>query len=164
MLISPRPIIKCAAARIEAISAVPYAQGGKVTPAFRRSPIPLSLADESSLQHLAFAVFIDDAPARQSGQDRLQEREVSISARLVVEFAYRLRTMQQTADEDAAWDAAADIGRALLEDWSIANGGPDTVLDGVNTQLDNLGRTRLAADTSWLLVQQSYPILFDLEV
>lgn len=146
-----RAIEEALVARIAALDATPYAQGG--TAQWRESQVPLSvIQDPSSLAHLAFNVWIQNAASGLSRQGELDE--VYVTARLVAAFSFRLRPGNQVADARIATDAAVDLTQAVL---APSAAGPSAVVSFV----DGL-QPALSIDGEWLLVTQTYEVRFDL--
>lgn len=160
-VITPGLILEVAAARLEALDASAWAQGNKVTPAWRESKTALDAASESAFGHLAFTVGFDDAPFETGRYNDFHG--ATVRARLLLGFLYKLRTMGQVTDHRNAWNAARQSIACLASDWTIAvNGRPNTTLDNVNTAPENLGRAAFSADASWIAIRQSLIVTFDL--
>lgn len=139
---------------IEALDASAHSQG-KTATKWHETSIPFTvMQDASSLGHLLFEVWIQDAP--NSGLSRggeSFEQEVTIAARLKVQFTYRLRGTQQKRDARQATVAAHDIVRALMQPWTAC----------VDLLLVNAMTVSLTLDGEWLLIQQDYIAQFALD-
>ena len=143
---------------IEALDASAHSQGDTGA-RWRETSIPFSVAeDASSLGHLLFEVWIQDAPnSTLSRAGEINEQAATIAARLRVLFTYRVRSSQQIRDRRSATGAAHDIVRALMQPWNYDTNGC------VDLLLVNALRVDMTADGEWLLVSQDYIVEFDLD-
>jgi len=153
-------ILETAARRITALDASAWSQAGQATPAWVQAKTPLRLDQESSYGHLRFSVYVSSAPADLNGNDRYDRTR--LNPQLVVEFLYRLRAFDQSADEIEAWKAQEQVTACMIDDWSLSvNGAPDTALDEVNTRVTDHGSPLLTLDGGWVLMRSTYSLSFD---
>lgn len=159
MLNGVATILETAAARIAALDASDWDQGQGV-PAWTKSKTPLRLDQESSYGHLRFSVYVSSAPADINGNDRYDRTR--ISPQLVVEFLYRLRAFDQSADEIAAWKAQEQVTACMIGDWSMSvDSVAGTALDEVDTRVTDHGSPLLTLDGGWVLMRSAYHLSFD---
>ena len=118
------------------------------------------LQGPSSLAHLLFEVWIQDAPnadlsrGAEVGGD---EEQVTISARMKVQVAYRLRNGRQKEDARLATEAARDIVRVLMQPWDYDTTGC------VDLLLINAMSVQLTIDGEYVVFAQDYIVEFDLD-
>jgi hypothetical protein len=160
-------VLEVAAARIAALDASAWEQGSKVTPAWHESKVLIRAdvddLEESAFGHLAFSVFVDDAPGE---EQRFQAMHcASVEPVLVVAFLYRLRVGSQVVDQQAAWGAASQVVAALCPDWNTqVEATAGTTLARTYSRVENAGRAKLSADASWLIVRQQYRLTYELPI
>lgn len=152
--------------RISALDASEFTIG-TVPAKWRESKTPLSvIADSSALGHLAFNVWTQNAPNTNDAdsltwkQDDL-ENQVEVDTRLVVAFAYNLRSGHQTEDTRRATDAAIDVVRAVMAAWDAED---EDAAGSVTIRLVDALQVALSIDGHWMLVTQDYIASFDIDL
>jgi len=149
-----RAIEEALVAQIAALDPSAHQQAG-VADTWHESRVPLSIVDDpSNLGHLAFNVWLEQAPAEPSRQGDLDE--VYVAGQLVVAFAYRLRAGNQVDDARSATDAAHDLVRALMAPTAAG-------VDALVTYVDGL-QPAMADDGEWLFITQHFEVRFDLDL
>lgn len=153
-------------ARIVALDASAFTHGG-VPACWHESKSPLSvMVDASTIAHLSFNVWIQSAPNTNDNrgmtwQDNDVDNDVEIDALMKVAFAFELRSFDQVSDTRDASDAAIDVIRALMAEWTA----DDQVASGaVLLRLLNGYQTGMTLDGQWMLVTQDYIASFDLDL
>lgn len=152
--------------RIAALDASAYTNGQ--TPAtWTESKTPLTvIADSSALGHLNFNVWTQNAPNTNDADsvtykiDPL-ENQAEVDTRVVVAFAYRLRSGLQTEDTRRATDAALDVVRAVMAAWTADD---EDEAGSVTIRLVDALQVALSIDGHWMLVTQDYIASFDIDL
>lgn len=147
---------------LNTINVSKHSQGPSDPAAWHETKIPFSvLEDASNLGHLLFDVWVQDAPnsnLSRGAEFGTDERAVTISARMKVQFTYRLRPSEQKPDARQATVAAEDVVQILMQPWDYdANGCVDLLLINAMT-------VSLTADGQWAMIQQDYIVEFDLDI
>ena len=143
---------------IKALDASKHSQGKRAA-GWRETSVPFTVQQDSvNLGHLLFEVWIQDAPNSDlSRGGEINEQAVTISARMKVQFTYKIRGSQQIKDRRQATVAAHDVVRALMAPWDYDTNGC------VDLLLINAMTVSLTLDGTWLLIQQDYIVEFDLD-
>jgi hypothetical protein len=162
-----RAVEESLVARIAAMDSSAYTLGRRARAKWHESRTPLTvISDPSSLGHLAFNVWIQNAPNDEEARGMVWDagsvdNDVRISARVRVAFAFKLRAASQTKDARIATDAAADVVRAVMAEWDADTAAEFGV---VNMRLVDGLQTSLSLDAHWLLISQDYLAAFDLNL
>lgn len=130
---------------------------------WRETSIPFTVVqDASNLSHLLFHAWIQDSPntGLSLGAEVGEEQQVAVSARMKVQFSYRLRSGQQIPDGRQGTEAAHDIVRVMMQPWNF---DPDNGVGCVDLLLVNAMTVSLTLDGQWLFVEQDYIVEFALD-
>ena len=162
-----RAVEESLVARIAALDSFAYTLGRRARAKWHESRTPLTvISDPSSLGHLAYNVWIQNAPNDEEARGMVWDagsvdNDVRLSARVRVAFAFKLRAASQTKDARIATDAAADVVRAVMAEWDAETAAEFGV---VNMRLVDGLQTSLSLDAHWLLISQDYLASFDLNL
>ena len=154
-------------ARLAALDASAYTLGRRARAKWHESRTPLTvISDPSSLGHLAFNVWIQNAPNDDESRGMVWDagsvdNDARLTCRVRVAFAFKLRATTQTKDARIATDAAVDVVRAVMAEWDAETAA---VYGVVNVRLVDALQVSMTPDASWLLVSQDYLASFDLNL
>lgn len=139
---------------IAALDASDYDQG-TVEAKWTESQIPaVADAGVQPLAHLCYVAHV--ASSVNTGNDRDETSEYCrLRSSLVVAFGYHLRPgVDQIADSRLATDAAHDVVRAVMGNWTTQ----------ANVNLANAGEYSIAASGEYAMVVISFDVLHDLSI
>ncbi len=137
-----------------------HSQGGRAA-RWHETDVPFTVLEgPSSLTHLLYEVWIQDAPNSELSRGAEvggDEEQVTISARMKVQIAYKLRPKLQKADARMATEAARDVVRVLMQPWDYDTNGC------VDLLLINAMSVQLTIDGGYVVIAQDYIVEFDLD-
>lgn len=132
------------------------------TPAeWHQSTIAFDAAQENNaLSHLAFDLHVEAARNAANERGAVTNGYLWVSCDVVVAFVFQLRPSEQIHDARRASDAAVDVVRALMTDWSAQD--PCVQVD--IPPGEEWYRTAATPDGGWALVIQRFSASFELRL